>query len=177
MPFAPDPKPRRGLVGPSLVFGADPALDEYFILNIPRTVGNRNIISMSRSTSGSHNADANPGGGSLHFEKDKWRKAKVNLSADNVVTVDLDGEEVFRQAATAPTGHYITTGYDEATGETVIKVVNATDKPYAPVINIEGGKVAKKGTVLTLSSASRSDENTMDNPEKIKPVESTFNGF
>ena len=94
-----------------------------------------------------------------------------------MVKVDLGGNEVFRQAASAPTGHYTIAGYDEATGETVIKVVNSTDEDYTPTIAIKGGTVAPDGTVITLSSASKTDENSMDNPEKIVPVTSTFDGF
>ena len=177
LPFSPDPKPRKGLVGPSLIFGADNNLEDYFIVNIPHTEGERKIITMSRSTSGNRNSDTNPGGGSLQFEKDQWRKVKVNLGTDNVVTVDLDGNEVFRQLAFAPSGHYIAAGYDKATGEAIIKVVNSTDQPYTPTIALKGNNISKDGSVLTLSSASKSDENTMQNPEKIKPVESTFDGF
>lgn len=175
--FDPDRTPRKAILGPSLIFGADKGLEEYFIIDLPRNMGDRKIISMSRSTSGRANADSNPGGGSLQLDKDKWYKVKVDLGTNNMVTVDLDGNEVFRQAASAPTGHYTVAGYDEATGETVIKVVNSTDEDYTPTIAIKGGTVAPDGTVITLSSASKTDENSMDNPEKIVPVTSTFDGF
>lgn len=172
-----DNKPRKGLVSPSLIFGADNDIEEYFILDLPRNVGDRKIISMSRSTSGRANADSNPGGGSLQLDRDKWYKAKVTLGKNNMVDVNLDGAEVFRQAASAPTGHYTVAGYDEKTGETVIKVVNSTDSPYTTSIAIKASDVTPQGKVITLHSASRSDENSMDNPQKIVPVESTFNGF
>lgn len=177
LPFSPDPKPRRGLVGPAMIFGADDNFDDYFIVNIPYAEGERKIITMNRSTSGSRNFDSNPGGGSLHFDKDQWRNVKVNLGTDNVVTVDIDGEEVFRQLAAAPSGHYFAAGYDENMGEVIIKVVNSTDKPFSPVISLDGGMIAKNGVAITLSSVSRNDENSMDCPDRIRPVETAFNKF
>jgi alpha-L-arabinofuranosidase len=68
-------------------------------------------------------------------------------------------------------------GYDESTGETIIKVVNATDKEFAPTINLDATNVEAKGKVITLSSASKQDENSTANPTKIVPKTSEFKGF
>lgn len=74
-------------------------------------------------------------------------------------------------------GHYTVAGYDTATGETIIKVVNATDEPYSPAIYINAATVVGTGKVTTLAAESLTDENSMDNPTKITPRDSEFNGF
>lgn len=175
--FSPDRKPRRGLLSPTMVFGADNGLNEYFLINLPQIVGDRQVVTMSRNTSGGRNQDRNPGGGSLQMEKDKWYHVTVTLGIDNVVSVNIDGEEALRQIAAAPSGHYAVAGYDEEAGETVVKVVNSNDEPYIADIVIKASEVDPSGTIITLTSDSRKDENSMEEPEKIVPQTSQFDGF
>ncbi len=175
-PFSPDPKPRMGIVAPSLVFGADNDLQNYFVINLPTINGDRQTVTMNRA-GGRPNVDSNPGGTSLQLGKDAWHKVKVSLGSDNMVAVDIDGKEEFRQQASAPSGHYAVAGYDTEKGETIIKVVNATDAPYSPTIALNAGSVQPVGTVITLSADSKNAKNTMEQPELIVPVESTWSGF
>ncbi len=169
--------PRKHLLSPSFVFGADANTEDYFIVNIPQIAGDRKVVTMNRATNGVANVDRNPGGGSLDMQADKWYKVRVNLSDDNLVSVYIDDNKVFEQIAAAPSGQYAVAGYDEALGETIIKVVNATDSPYSPMININASSVDPTGKVITLSAKDKTDENTMTQPKKIYPVETVEKGF
>lgn len=175
--FDVDRTPRKALVAPSMIFGAKEGGKDYFLLNLPQINGDRKVITMNRATNGEANVDRNPGGGSLNLEKDKWYKVRVDFAGNNEVDVYIDGDKVFEQIAAAPSGHYVVAGYDEPTGETIVKVVNSTDKPYSPTITVNASSVEPTGQVITLSSANKSDENTMDDPLKIKPEKSEYNGF
>jgi alpha-N-arabinofuranosidase len=77
----------------------------------------------------------------------------------------------------SPSGHYTISGYDEQSGEIIIKVVNSTEKEYSPTINLNSASVSSNGTVITLSSLSKKDENTMDKPIKIAPVSTVYKKF
>jgi alpha-N-arabinofuranosidase len=69
-------------------------------------------------------------------------------------------------------------GYDEKTREVIIKVVNATDTPFTPTLQLRGAKnIESKGRVTTLSSNSPKDENSFEEPTKISPKEGVWNGF
>ena len=59
-------------------------------------------MTINRVSNGESNVDHNPGGESLHLEKDKWYKVKVNLGEGNKVSAFIDGKKVFEQMASAP---------------------------------------------------------------------------
>ncbi len=176
-PFEMNRRPRQTTVAPAMVFGFNPDQDEYFVLNIPQIANDKKVVTLNRATSGGSNVDRNPGGTSLPPEVDKWYHVKVDFGANNQVTVSIDGDVVLEQTVTAPTGHYIVAGYDEANGETVIKVVNATSEVFAPEMKINASGIQSKGTAITLSADNKTDENSMAEPEKIIPVVSEYDGF
>ena len=175
--FDVDRKPRKALLAPSMIFGSNPDSKDYFVVNIPQIAGDRKVVTMNRATNGEANVDRNPGGGGLQMEKDKWYKVRVDLGKNNTVSVYLDDDKVFEQIASAPSGHYTVAGYDENTGETIIKVVNSTDEPYKAAISLNASKVEPKGKVITLQSDDKKAENTMDNPTMIVPQVGEFDGF
>lgn len=73
---------------------------------------------------------------------------------------------------------FFVAGYDEARGEAVVKVVNADTKPYKMHLAVDGAeRVAAKGRVITLKAACAEDENTLDEPQKIVPVEKAYGKF
>lgn len=173
----PDQQPRKTLQGPAFIFGANDSVTDYFSVNIPQIAGDRKIITMNRSNNGDINIDRNPGGESLNMDKDKWYKIKIDFDKNNIVTVYIDGDKVFRQIASAPSGHYAVAGYDEATGETVIKVVNSTDEIYSPQITLNAVSVVPEGKIITISSSDRKDENSKEEPFKIVPETTEFSEF
>lgn len=93
------------------------------------------------------------------------------------MTYWLDGEKCL-EVIINEAKRYVATGYDEETGELVLKFVNATEEPYATSVRIvNSGKVHRQGKVTVLSSSDPEDENTLDEPQRVYPEESVFNGF
>ena len=75
------------------------------------------------------------------------------------------------------TRHFCQTGYDEQTGELIIKVVNGTDQPYRRSFCIDGARtVLPAGKVITLNGDAN-DENTFLQPTKLAPKTTLFGKF
>ena len=73
---------------------------------------------------------------------------------------------------------FSSSGYDEATGEVIVKVVNSEAQSYPLRIKLDGvDSVEKTGKVISLSAASDMDENSFEEPMKISPKESEYKGF
>jgi hypothetical protein len=68
-------------------------------------------------------------------------------------------------------------GYDKANGEIVVKVVNAVDSVMNATVHINGSNIQSAGKVYTLTSGALKDENYINSPSKILPVEETYTGF
>lgn len=111
-----------------------------------------------------------------NVETDRWYDIRIDVKGGKF-TYFLDG----KQMLTTTIEHiqrYVVTGYDEKTGELIIKFVNATEDPFTTSINLKNvTSIKHKGQVVTLTSANPKDENTLDEPKKVFPQESTYNGF
>jgi alpha-L-arabinofuranosidase len=93
------------------------------------------------------------------------------------VTLYVDGKETVVGRPTVATRQFCQTGYDEQTGELVIKVVNATEQAYKRSFAIEGAmNVLPTGKVITLSGDA-TDENTFEQPTKLAPVTELYGKF
>jgi len=70
---------------------------------------------------------------------------------------------------------YAQAGYDEKTGELILKVVNATAKPFSPQLEIKNaGKINRVGEMISISAADSTLENTFEMPRKIYPVKKSL---
>ncbi len=109
-------------------------------------------------------------------ETGKWYDVKLQVTP-TAVTLYVDGQEMTVAKPAATTRHFCQTGYDEQTGEIIVKVVNGTDKPYSRSFSINGAKnVIPTGRVITLSGSAQ-DENTFEQPTKLAPVETRYGKF
>ncbi|MGO4770484.1 alpha-L-arabinofuranosidase C-terminal domain-containing protein [Flavobacterium sp. W22_SRS_FK3] len=63
---------------------------------------------------------------------------------------------------------------DINTKEVIVKLVNTAAKAQDITIDLKGGKLASKGSVLLLTSPNLQDENTFAEPKKISPKESAY---
>ena len=109
-------------------------------------------------------------------ENDKWYDVKVVVTPQ-LVTLYMDGKEILSAQPAAQTRHFCQTGYDEATSELVIKVVNGTDQPYRRSFAIDGARnVMPTGHVITLCG-NANDENTFEQPTKLAPQTTLFGKF
>ena len=111
------------------------------------------------------------------LENDQWYDVKM------VVTplkseLYMDGKLIVSYSPETTPLQFFSSGYDEATGELIVKVVNAEAEAYPLRIKLEGvSKVEKTGKVISLSAASDMEENSFEEPMKISPQESEYNGF
>lgn len=110
------------------------------------------------------------------LEQHKWYKIRVAITeygADYYV----DGKQVLSHKNVPLNRKFYLAGYDEESSEVIVKFVNASDELYSVRINLKGGEVETQGRVITLSSASKFDENSFEEPFKISPQETVYKNF
>ena len=170
-------KKTGGAEGFFIVFGADTlSSTNYYRLNIGGW-GNT-LIGLEKVVNG--------GGGTLvstqmpcTVSSEKWHKFKVVLREAKSVECYMDGQLMltYDLLDILPGRVQAFGGYDKRNGEVVVKVVNATDSPMPTNFRLNAANIQPEGKVTTLAADALTDENTINNPKKISPVESSFNGF
>lgn len=109
-------------------------------------------------------------------ETGRWYDIRIDIHGDSF-TYSLDGKRML-EARIEQGRQYVVSGYDETTGEAVIKFVNATEKPFTAGIELAGAEsVGRTGKAIVLTSGDPSDENSLDNPGKVVPEERVYKGF
>ena len=89
----------------------------------------------------------------------------------HVLPLTMNGKPVAGQEG--QDGLFASSVFDKTTGEVIVKVVNTSDKPQPLSIQLNGMKGTHTAQIITLSHDGMDDENSLDNPEKIIPVEGT----
>ena len=90
----------------------------------------------------------------------------------------VDGQLIVEHELQPIPQKFLASGYDEETSELIIKFVNSADSAQTVSFTLEGvADVASKGRAITLQAENLSDENSMDNPTKIVPVETEYKKF
>ena len=113
---------------------------------------------------------------SQYVEEGRWYDIRIDIK-DGKFTYSLDGKQML-ETAIENIQRYVVSGYVENTGELIVKFVNATKEPFSTSVNLQNvTSVKRKGKVVTLTSADPKDENTLDDPKRVFPRESTFNKF
>lgn len=110
------------------------------------------------------------------LDEGNWHKVRVRI-ADNGADYYLDDKLILSHQNGPLKRKFYVAGYDEAANEVVLKVVNASDRPSLAQINLNGGDVSPVGRVITLSAASKLDENSFEEPLKIVPQETEYDVF
>jgi len=117
-----------------------------------------------------------PAGG---VEMNRWYDIRVEVAGDQV-SCYLDGK--LSQSAKLPLpwrapGVFAGGGRDERTGDIIVKAVNPAATAVAATIRITGAEELQPlARVTTLSGSGPADENTLDEPGRVVPVGSVFNG-
>ena len=92
----------------------------------------------------------------------------------------LDGKLIQTAKLTPPqpqAGLYALGGKDKKSGQIILKAVNPGPLPLDTTVRIAGTAMLKpKARVITLAGDQPSDQNTLEDPTKVVPVESTFDG-
>jgi alpha-L-arabinofuranosidase len=105
------------------------------------------------------------------IETGRWYDIRVELKGQSVLCY-LDGKLVQQGTRSTPPALYATAGLDEGTGETILKVVNASGQPLETTIDLRGAKGGSvRGKALVLTSTGPLDENSFGEPTKIAPRE------
>lgn len=111
------------------------------------------------------------------IETDRWYDIRIENTPEKS-SLYMDGELVLEHKLEAVPSQFLASGYDETTGELIIKFVNSADTPHTLDFTLEGvSEVASVGKTITLQAESLGDENSMAEPMKISPVEAEYQGF
>lgn len=111
------------------------------------------------------------------IETNRWYDLRIELTP-HTATLYADGELILSHTLQPIPQKFFATGYDEETGEVIIKFVNSADKAQVIDFTLEGVEsVASEGRTITLKANSLEDENSMENPSKIVPVEEAYKKF
>ncbi len=111
--------------------------------------------------------DPKPG----RIETGRWYDIRVEI-VGNRVKCFLDNQLVHEVVDVAPdkiASLYACAAKDERTGDVILKVVNVNPKPMETQIFLDGANLTGQGTATVLSSASGTDENSLENPTKVSP--------
>lgn len=89
----------------------------------------------------------------------------------NVLPLTMNGKSVAGQEG--QDGLFASAVMDKKKGEIIVKVANTSDKAQDVTLNLNGLKGSHSATATTLQSDNMDAENTLDNPNLIRPVETT----
>ena len=109
-----------------------------------------------------------------HIEQGRWYDVTVNVKGDSVKCY-LDKDLIFntKLKANTSTGVYSNATLDEANNEIIVKVANTSAAATTAKLNLKNFD-AKNACVIRLTSLDGSDENTINNPTNVYPVEETL---
>jgi alpha-L-arabinofuranosidase len=106
------------------------------------------------------------------IELNRWYDIKIEL-AGNHIRCYLDGKLVHDVTATPPEHFFATVGRDQASHELILKAINTTAEPLPATIRLRGvEKLAGRATVTVLTASALTDNNSLDHPRSVIPMES-----
>lgn len=156
-----------GAEGFLIMFGAQDDAN-WFWWNLGGWGNGRHAI--ERMADGGKATIGNDVAGSI--ETGRWYDIRVELKDSNIKCY-LDGKLIHDVTIESPQPLYAVAGQMQKSGEIVLKVVNTSHQPCDTELNLEGaGRLARAGNLTVLTSASPLDENSLDAPKKVAPVES-----
>lgn len=80
------------------------------------------------------------------------------------------------KALTGQNGLFASAAFDKATGEIILKIVNASDKAFIePVVIQSARKLAPAGKMTVLESKNPDETNSIEKPENVAPKEKQIN--
>ena len=89
----------------------------------------------------------------------------------HVLSLTMDKKPVAGQPG--QDGLFASAVFEQSTGEVIVKVVNTSEKAQPVSIQLVGIKGVRTANTITLCHDGMDDENTLDNPERIIPVNGT----
>ncbi len=106
------------------------------------------------------------------IETGRWYDVKIELAGERIRCY-LDGQLVHDVTAPKTEPFYAMAGGDDSNGDIVVKAINLGSEPVATTLNLRGAeRIAPQAAVTVLTSADLSDNNSLDEPARVVPVES-----
>ena len=104
-----------------------------------------------------------------HIETGRWYDIKVELKGE-LIRCYLDGKLIHEGRPKKVPPLHAVAGLVKGSNEIILKVANAADTPIETTIHFNGvTKLAPTAPGMVLTSASGSDENSFEQPEKVVP--------
>ncbi len=111
------------------------------------------------------------------IEEGRWYDLRIEVTP-RIAKLFVDNKLIVENQLQPIPQKFLVSGYDEETSEVIIKFVNSADKAQVIDFTFDGvTNVASNGRVITLKAENLGDENSMDNPTKIVPIETAFSKF
>jgi len=105
------------------------------------------------------------------IETGRWYDIRIELRGTRIRCL-LDGKLIHEESAPARERFLALAGLDEAAGEIILKAINTAAEPVRATVKIGGGiRVAPEARSIVLRSNRLEDNNTLEQPEKVVPVE------
>lgn len=161
---------------PKLIFGSDRTADNYFTLSFGDP-GRNTLMNIAHTIDGVTSFNRNGDGISSGMELGKWYKVRVEMKDNQMLCCYIDGQKIYEKEVHHINLTSVISGYDEERGETIIKVVNGTGETFQPQFELNCQEVNQTGSVETIASAVKTDENSFEQPNKVVPVNTQFKGF
>jgi alpha-L-arabinofuranosidase len=105
------------------------------------------------------------------IETGRWYDIRIELDG-HAIKCFLDGKLIHDVSYPTLKALYAVASRTRDGREVILKVVNASDEQQDTQIHLNGGTLGPSATVITLSSMSAQDENSLEQPAKVAPVTS-----
>ena len=110
------------------------------------------------------------------IETGRWYDIRIEVQGTRIRCY-LDGKLIHDFEEKPLPVLYAVASRNHRTREVILKVVNVSDKAVESEIRLQGVRsVQPAGKVIQLTSDTLDDENSLDNPTRVAPVESTLRG-
>ncbi len=112
------------------------------------------------------------------IEEGRWYNVAIVLRGTGVRCY-LDGKLIHNVDVKSPLVRkfFANAGFDESSGELIVKMCNAAEEAVSAEVKISGVReAASSAQVITLRGEGPADENTFDEPMRVSPVRSAFEG-
>lgn len=111
------------------------------------------------------------------IETGRWYDIRIDVQGDHIRCY-LDGKLIHDFEDKPLAALYAVASRNRQTREVILKVVNVSDRAIETEIRLQGvGSMQPSGKVLTLTSDSPDDENSLENPTRVSPVERRLSGL
>jgi alpha-L-arabinofuranosidase len=110
------------------------------------------------------------------IETGRWYDIRIEVQGARIRCY-LDGQLIHDFEDAPMPALYATASRRERTREIILKVVNVSDRAQETEVRLSGARrLASRAKVITLTSDSPDDENSLENPTRVAPVERAFEG-